>query len=136
MLFFRGLAKLSPRSNVPVRAILAQAVWGSVLAVSGTYDTLTDSVIFASWLFYGLSTASLFVFRRTMPDAPRPYRAFGYPVIPGLFLLVTAALLVNTFVAAPRQALQGVALLLLGLPFYWYWSQRSGSGPGPRDSVR
>ena len=124
-LFFRSLAKLSPRSNVPVRAIVAQAVWGSVLAVSGTYDTLTDSVIFASWLFYGLSTASLFVFRRTMPDAPRPYRAFGYPVIPCLFLLVTAALLVNTFVAAPRQALQGVALLLLGLPFYWYWSRRT-----------
>jgi len=124
-LFFRGLAKLSPRSNVPVRAILAQAIWGSVLAASGTYDTLTDSVIFASWLFYGLSTASLFVFRRTMPDAPRPYRAFGYPVVPSLFLLVTAALLVNTFVAAPRQALQGVALLLIGLPFYWYWSRRA-----------
>jgi basic amino acid/polyamine antiporter, APA family len=124
-LFFRGLAKLSPRSNVPVRAILAQAIWGSVLAASGTYDTLTDSVIFASWLFYGLSTASLFVFRRTMPDAPRPYRAFGYPVVPSLFLLVTGALLVNTFVAAPRQALQGVALLLIGLPFYWYWSRRA-----------
>jgi len=124
-IFFRSLAKLSPRSNVPVRAIVAQAIWGSVLAVSGTYDTLTDSVIFASWLFYGLSTASLFVFRRTMPDAPRPYRAFGYPLIPCLFLLVTAALLVNTFVAAPRQALQGVALLLIGLPFYWYWSRRA-----------
>jgi basic amino acid/polyamine antiporter, APA family len=124
-LFFRGLARLSPRSNVPVRAILAQAVWGSLLAVSGTYDTLTDSVIFASWLFYGLSTASLFVFRRTLPDAPRPYRAFGYPVIPLVFLLVTAALLVNTFVATPRQALQGVALLLLGLPFYWYWSRQT-----------
>jgi APA family basic amino acid/polyamine antiporter len=123
-LFFRGLAKLSPRSNVPVRAILAQATWASLLAASGTYDTLTDSVVFASWLFYGLSTASLFVFRRTMPDAPRPYRAFGYPLIPSLFLLATAALLVNTFVAAPRQALQGVALLLLGLPFYWYWSRR------------
>jgi APA family basic amino acid/polyamine antiporter len=124
-LFFRGLARLSPRSNVPVRALLAQAAWGSLLAVSGTYDTLTDSVVFASWLFYGLSTASLFVFRRTLPDAPRPYRAFGYPVIPLVFLLVTAALLVNTFVATPRQALQGVALLLLGLPFYWYWSRQA-----------
>ena len=60
-----------------------------------------------------------------MPDAPRPYRAFGYPVVPCLFLLVTAALLVNTFIAAPRQALQGVALLLLGLPFYWYWARRA-----------
>ena len=122
-LFFSGLAKLSPRTNVPVRALLVQAAWGSLLAVSGTYDTLTDSVIFASWLFYGLSTASLFVFRHTLPEAPRPYRALGYPVVPFVFLLVTAALIVNTFVATPRQALQGVAMLLIGLPFYWYWSR-------------
>jgi APA family basic amino acid/polyamine antiporter len=124
-LFFRALGRLSPRSNVPVRAILAQTAWASVLAVSGSYDTLTDSVIFASWLFYGLTTASLFVFRRTMRNAPRPYRALGFPVVPMVFLLVTAALLINTFVAAPRQALQGVALLAAGLPFYWYWSRRA-----------
>jgi basic amino acid/polyamine antiporter, APA family len=123
-LFFRGLARLSPRSNVPVRAILAQTAWASVLALSGSYDRLTDSVIFASWLFYGLTTASLFVFRSTMPDAPRPYRALGYPIVPLIFLLVTAALLINTFVAAPREALQGVAVLAAGLPFYWYWSRR------------
>jgi APA family basic amino acid/polyamine antiporter len=124
-LFFRGLARLSPRSNVPVRAILAQAAWASVLALSGSYDALTDSVIFASWLFYGLTTASLFVFRKRMPDAPRPYRAFGYPVIPLIFLLATAALLINTFIAAPRQAVLGVAVLAAGLPFYWYWSRQS-----------
>ena len=123
-LFFRGLAKLSPRSKVPVRAILAQAAWGSVLALSGSYDALTDSVVFVAWAFYGLSIASLFVFRRTMPDATRPYRALGYPVVPVIFLLVTVALLVNTFVAAPRQALQGVAVLFAGLPFYWWWSRR------------
>jgi APA family basic amino acid/polyamine antiporter len=123
-LFFHGLVRLSPRSNVPVRAILALAAWASVLALSGSYDTLTDSVIFASWLFYGLVTASLFVFRRTMPDAPRPYRALGFPLIPMIFLFVTAALLVNTFVAAPREAVRGVALLAAGLPFYWYWSKK------------
>ncbi|MGA2190790.1 MAG: amino acid permease [Steroidobacteraceae bacterium] len=129
-LFFRGLAKLSPRSKVPVRAILAQAAWSSVLALSGSYDALTDSVIFVSWAFYGLSIASLFVFRHTMPDAPRPYRALGYPVIPLVFLLVTLGLLVNTFVAAPRQALQGVAVLLAGLPFYWWWSRQIRSPAG------
>jgi APA family basic amino acid/polyamine antiporter len=126
-LFFRSLSRLSPRSKVPVMALMAQAVWGSVLVVSGTYDTLTDSVIFASWLFYGLATASLFVFRRTQPDAPRPYRALGYPVIPAVFLLVTAALLVNTFIATPRQALQDVLALALGLPFYWFWSRPTES---------
>jgi APA family basic amino acid/polyamine antiporter len=125
-LFFRGLARLSA-ANVPARAIIAQAAWASVLALSGSYDTLTDSVIFASWLFYGLSTASLFVFRRTMPDAPRPYRALGYPLIPIVFVLVTAALLVNTFIAAPREAFRGVAVLLAGLPLYWYWSRRAPS---------
>jgi APA family basic amino acid/polyamine antiporter len=126
-LFFHGLAKLSPRSNVPVRAIVAQAVWGSVLAVSGSYDTLTDSVVFVSWAFYGLSMASLFVFRRTLPDASRPYRALGYPFVPLMFLLVTLALLVNTFIAAPRQALAGVAVLIAGLPFYWWWSRTSAA---------
>jgi APA family basic amino acid/polyamine antiporter len=126
-LFFRGVAHLSARAKVPVRAILLQAGWASVLAISGSYDTLTDSVIFASWLFYGLSATSLFVFRRTMPDALRPYRALGYPWVPIVFVLVTAALLVNTFVAAPREALRGVVVLLAGLPLYWYWSRRSAS---------
>jgi APA family basic amino acid/polyamine antiporter len=124
-LFFQGLARLSPRSNVPVRAILAQSAWASVLALSGSYDALTDSVIFASWLFYGLVTASLFVFRKTMPNTPRPYRAWGYPVVPVMFLLVTVALLINTFVASPREAVRGAALLAAGLPLYWYWARRS-----------
>jgi APA family basic amino acid/polyamine antiporter len=126
-LFFKSLVRLSPRTNVPIRAILAQAAWASVLAVSGSYDALTDSVIFSSWLFYGLMTAALFVFRKRMPDMPRPYRAFGYPVVPMIFLLVTAALLINTFVAAPREALRGVAVLAAGLPFYWYWSRRAAA---------
>lgn len=128
-LFFRALAKLSPRSRVPVRAIIAQAAWGSVLALSGSYDSLTDSVIFVAWAFYGLSIASLFVFRITLPDAPRPYRALGYPVVPALFLLVTVALLVNTFVAAPHQAFEGVAVLIAGLPFYWWWNRGGRSDP-------
>jgi len=124
-LFFRGLAHLSARANVPARAILAQAAWASVLALSGSYDALTDSVVFVSWLFYGLSTASLFVFRRTVPDLPRPYRALGYPLVPVVFVLVTLALLINTFIAAPRQAFQGVAVLIAGLPLYWYWARRA-----------
>jgi APA family basic amino acid/polyamine antiporter len=120
-LFFKGLARLSPRSSVPVRALLAQGTWASLLALSGTYDTLTDSVIFASWLFYGLVAGALFVFRRTLREAPRAYRAPGYPIIPIVFLLTTVALLINTFIATPRQALIGVATLILGLPFYGYW---------------
>lgn len=124
-LFFRRLAQLSPRSHLPVNALLVQAAWASVLTLSGTFDTLTDSVIFASWLFYGLATATVFVFRRTMPDADRPYRAWGYPVIPLLFLVVTAAMLVSALIATPRQALNGLVMMAIGVPFYLYWARRA-----------
>jgi APA family basic amino acid/polyamine antiporter len=134
-LFFRGLAALSPRTRVPVRAILAQATWSSLLVLSGTYDTLTDAVIFASFLFYGLAAGSVFVLRRRFPDAARPYRAFGYPWAPALFVVVTVFLLVNTFVATPREALEGIVVLLAGIPFYTYWTRRgaAASAHGARD---
>jgi APA family basic amino acid/polyamine antiporter len=125
-LFFRSLARLSPRTRVPVGAILVQGVWACILALSGSYDTLTDYVIFGSWIFYGLATASVFIFRRRMPDAERPYRAWGYPIVPILFLLVTAWLLINTLLTTPRQALTGLALIALGLPVYAYWSRMKG----------
>jgi basic amino acid/polyamine antiporter, APA family len=123
-LFFKSLARLSPRTNVPVRALVAQGALASILAASGKYDALTDAVIFASWLFYGAVAGALFIFRRTLPDAPRAFRAPGYPVIPILFLAATLALLVNTFIATPRQALEGVGVLLLGLPVHWYFARR------------
>jgi APA family basic amino acid/polyamine antiporter len=81
---------------------------------------LTDYVIFGSWIFYALATASVFVFRRKMPDAVRPYKAFGYPVVPILFLIVAAWLLVNTMITAPLQAFVGIFLILSGLPVYYY----------------
>jgi basic amino acid/polyamine antiporter, APA family len=124
-LFFRKLAQVSPRTHLPVNALLVQACWASVLAITGTFDTLTDSVIFASWLFYGLTALSLFVFRRTMPDAPRPYRAWGYPVVPLLFVIATVFVLVSALIATPRQALIGLVMMALGIPFYAYWSKRN-----------
>jgi len=126
-LFFRALGSVSPHSRVPVKAIVAQAAWGSVLAISGSYDTLTDSVIFAAWLFYGLSAGSLFVFRRTLRAEYRPYRALGYPVVPAVFILVTIWLIVNTFVATPRLAFMGIGVMLAGLPFYLWWSRGASS---------
>jgi APA family basic amino acid/polyamine antiporter len=130
-LFFRALAVVSPGTKVPVRAIVAQAAWASVLALMGNYDALTDSVVFASWLFYGLAAGSVFVFRRTMPDVARPYRAFGYPLLPILFLIVTTWLLVNSFLADTARALLGASYIALGLPFYWWWTRPSyRSKPG------
>lgn len=121
--FFSRLARLSPRTRVPVTALLVQAVWAVILVYSGSYDTLTDYAIFAVLIFVALSTASVFVFRRRLPDAPRPYRTLGYPVVPVVFLLVAAWLILNTFIATPGRALAGVGLMLAGLPFYWYWSR-------------
>jgi len=126
-LFFQSLARLSPRTRVPIGALVVQAAWACVLALSGSYDALTDYVIFASWIFYGLVTASVFIFRRRMPDAVRPYRTWGYPVVPALFLLVTAGLLITTIMASPYQTLRGLGLIALGLPVYWYWSRHNRS---------
>jgi APA family basic amino acid/polyamine antiporter len=123
-LFFRGLAPVSPHTRVPVRALFAQGVWSSLLVLSGTYDELTDYAIFAILIFVALTTASVFVFRRRRPEEERPYRTWGYPVVPALFLLVAVWLIVNTVQSSPRQAVSGLVLMAVGLPFYWYWSRR------------
>jgi APA family basic amino acid/polyamine antiporter len=104
---------------VPVLALVAQGIWAGILALSGSYDQLSDYAIFALWTFYGLA-AAVFVFRRRQPDADRPYRTWGYPIVPGVFVLVTIWLLVNTVITAPAQSLIGIGLMLLGLPVYWY----------------
>ncbi len=119
-LFFQNLARLNPRTRVPVGALLVQGVWACILALSGSFDTLTDYVIFGSWIFYGLVTASIFLFRRRLPHAERPYKAWGYPVVPVLFLLVTGFLLVNTLMTTPVQAFVGLGLIALGLPVYYF----------------
>ena len=123
--FFRSLAPLSPRTRVPVRALMAQAAWTSVLVLSGTFDTLTDYAMFAVLIFMILATASVFLFRRRLPDADRPYRTLGYPVVPVLFMLTAIWLVANTLQTAPRQALAGLGLIALGVPFYLYWTRAS-----------
>ncbi|HEY0547519.1 MAG TPA: amino acid permease [Pyrinomonadaceae bacterium] len=138
-LFFQNLARLSQRTHVPIGALVVQGVWAGILALSGSFDTLTDYVIFGSWIFYGLTTAAVFLFRQRMPDAVRPYRAWGYPVVPVLFLLVTAFLLLNTLWTTPVQALTGLGLIALGLPVYWYWSRHNRLNyqePAPEDEQK
>jgi APA family basic amino acid/polyamine antiporter len=134
--FFRSVAALSPRTAVPVRALFAQAAWAIVLVLSGSFDTLTDYAMFSILLFWGMVTASVFVFRRRMPHADRPYRTWGYPLVPALFLLVTAWLIANTIVTAPRQSLAGLGLIALGLPFYWFWSRGGASVVMKREKSR
>lgn len=122
---FEPMGRLSEGTRVPVIALIVQGIWASILALSGSFDTLTDYVIFGSWIFYALVTSSVFVFRKKFPDAVRPYRAFGYPVVPILFLLVAGFLLINTMINAPFQAFTGIFLILLGLPVYYYLTRNN-----------
>ncbi len=128
-MFFAALARLGPRSRVPIRALVAQGAWASVLVLSGSFDVLTDYAIFTILIFVSLATGSVYVFRRRLPDAERAYRVWGYPVVPALFLIVSVWLIVNTLLTTPGRALAGLGLMALGLPFYWYWARglRRGS---------
>ncbi|HUN75680.1 MAG TPA: amino acid permease [Steroidobacteraceae bacterium] len=131
-LFFRPLAKVSAGTRAPVNALLAQASFATVLAIAGTFDALTDTAMFGGWLVYGVAASTVFVFRRTAPDAPRPYRCAGYPVLPAMFVLLVAGIVINTFIATPRQALLGAGIIALGLPFYCFWGLPMASHGKPR----
>ncbi len=124
-LMFQSLGRLSEGTRVPIGALIVQGLWACLLAISGSFDTLTDYVIFGSWIFYALVTASVFVFRKKFPDAVRPYKAFGYPVVPVLFLLVAGWLLVNTLITNPFQSFAGIFLIALGLPVYYLLTKNS-----------
>src|SRR4029079_17656811 len=130
-LIVKSLARVSPRTHVPIRALVVQGFWACVVALSGEYDTLTDYAIFALTLFYALVAASIFIFRRREPDAERPYRTWGYPVVPVLFLIVSTALILMTIRNAPRQSAIGLFLILLGVPVYWLISRRGASSVKP-----
>ena len=126
-LFFSALARVDPRHHTPARSLWAQGVWSAVLAVSGTYDQLYTYVVFAVTGFHAATGAALFVLRRRRPDLERPYRAWGYPVVPGLFVLASLVLVLNTLRERPRESLVGLGLIALGLPAYLYWRRRAAA---------
>ena len=124
-LIIKSLAHVSPRTHVPVRALMVQMFWACIVALSGSYDTITDYAIFALTLFYILVAGSIFLFRKRMPDAERPYRTWGYPIVPILFIAVSGWLIYQTIRNTPRQSAIGLGLILLGLPVYWLLEKRS-----------
>lgn len=126
-LMFNTFQKVSIQ-GVPVNGVIFMGVWASILALSGSFDTLTDYVVFGSWIFYALITSSIFIFRRKYPDAPRPYKAWGYPIVPVIFLLVAGWLLINTMYTAPQSSFIGLGLIILGLPVYYYLTNKAGDG--------
>ncbi len=122
-LFFSCFADLNAATAVPVPSIVFQAIWGSLLVLSASFDQLTDCVVFAGMIFYASTTAAVFVLRRKMPNAARPYKTLGYPVVPLLFILVALWLLVNTLRTSTVESVAGLVLITLGLPVF-FWQRR------------
>jgi basic amino acid/polyamine antiporter, APA family len=123
-MFFRRLAYVHPRFRVPTTAILAQAVWAGLLCLSGTYQSLIEFVTFVLVLFFAATGFSVIVLRRKAPGLERPYRAWGYPWLPGLYVLVNLVILAAVLFSRPVQALAGAGFVLAGVPAYLFWRSR------------
>ena len=123
-LFFKNVAKLNDK-HVPANSLLYQCVWACMLVLSGTFDQLTDMIIFAVFIYYGATTLGVFILRKRMPDAPRPYKVWGYPVVPAIVIIFCACLVYNTIYSRPREAAIGVVLMLTGVPMYWWFKKKS-----------
>jgi APA family basic amino acid/polyamine antiporter len=124
-LFFKSVGKLDPKTNAPVNSLWMQCVWACLLCLSGQYGNLLDYVIFAVLVFYVLTIVGLFVLRRTRPDAPRPYKAFGYPVLPALYIVMAVWICGVLLRYKPQYTWPGLILVLLGVPVYLVWSKRA-----------
>ncbi|MFQ5724598.1 MAG: APC family permease [Terriglobia bacterium] len=128
-LFFRHMADVHPVHRSPAKALLLQCVFACVLILifghhRDAFDRLFTYTIFGLWIFYGMSTAAVFVLRRKEPDLPRPYRTLGYPWVPGLFVVLAALFCLNTAITKPEETGLGLLFLLVGLPFYFFWRRR------------
>lgn len=124
-LFFRKFAEVHPKYGTPGFAILAQGLWSALLLLTGSYETLIDYALFGIWVFYGLMIGAVMVLRKRRPNLPRPYRMWGYPVTPMIFLAITVWFLGNMLVTRPGPAWAGMGLMLTGVPAYFLW-QRFG----------
>jgi APA family basic amino acid/polyamine antiporter len=120
-LFFRKFASVHPRYFTPAVALFGQALWAAVLILSGRYRQLTTYVVFASWVFYSLSSLALIRLRRTRPDLERPYLSWGYPYAQILFVTAATGIILNTLWVSPKESSIGLAIIALGIPVYWLW---------------
>lgn len=129
-LFFKKAGELN-KQTVPGNSLLYQCVWACILVLSGTFDQLTDMIIFAVFVFYGATALGVFILRKKMPNANRPYKVWGYPVVPAIVILFSAALFINTIATQPREAIIGLTLMLTGVPM-WFWFTRKNKNPDPQ----
>ncbi len=122
-LFLRSAGGVHPKFRTPHVAITLTCAWSALLTLSGTYEQLYTYVVFTSLLFNVAGGMTIFRLRKAQPDRPRPYRAWGYPVVPAVFILSTAVLVVSTLIERPVESIAGLGLLVLGIPAYWYWKR-------------
>ncbi len=126
-LFFKPVGKLDPVHRTPAVSLTVQCVWACLLTLSGTYSNLLDYVIFAVLLFYMLTIAGVFVLRRRRPDAARPYRALGYPVLPALYIGLAGLIEILLLIYKPMYTWPGLIIVLLGVPVYFLWHRRAAA---------
>jgi len=125
--FFPALAEIHPRFRTPAKCLVAQGVWSCLLTISGSYEQLYTYAIFAVFLFHAATGVAVFVLRRTRPELPRPYRTWGYPVVPVVFVLTALAFVVNTLGEKPLESAIGLGIVLLGVPAYVWWRRQAGA---------
>jgi APA family basic amino acid/polyamine antiporter len=125
--FFPALARIHPEYRTPSTCILAQGIWAVILTCTGSYEQLYTFVVFVVIVFHAATGAAVFVLRRRYPDAPRPYRVWGYPFVPILFIAASVFLVINTLMEKPKESLFGVLILALGVPAYLWWRKKNVS---------
>jgi APA family basic amino acid/polyamine antiporter len=124
-LFFKPVTKLDPVTKAPVMSLVLQCVWTCLLTLTGRYGDLLDYVIFAVLLFYMLTIAGIFVLRRKRPDAPRPYKAWGYPVLPAAYVLLAGGVEVLLLLYKPTYTWPGLIIVLMGIPVFYMWRPKT-----------
>lgn len=127
-LFFKSLGKIHPRYSTPHVSLVAQGIWSSVLVMSGTFDVISDYVVFAAWFFYMLGAFGVFILRKKYPDKYRPYKVWGYPITPIIFVVFSFLFLTNSLIYDYQNSMFGAILILLGLPVYFYWKKHKRMG--------
>ena len=124
-LFFKRVAGVHPRFRTPGFSILIQAAWAILLTVTGSFEQLFTYVTFVMIIFYVAAVASVFTLRKKYPDLPRPYKTWGYPVMPFLFIIALIGLLINTLINKPVESLAGLGIVAIGIPVYYYWRRKA-----------
>jgi APA family basic amino acid/polyamine antiporter len=124
-LFFKSVGSLHSTYKTPVASLIVQCIWTSILCLSGTYGQLLDYIIFAVLVFYILTITGLFVLRVKRPNAERPYRAFGYPVLPALYILMAVYIDIILLRYKPQYTWPGLIIVLLGIPVYFLWKRKA-----------